>query len=145
MSGYQHILCAVDLGGENLAVASRAVELARQYDSKLSLLHVVEYIPIDLANELVLPQQQDIEDQLVKRSRKALTKLASRLEFEPISENVVSGSTKAEIIEFTKASKVDLIVIGQHGRHGFSRLLGSTANAVLHHAPCDVMAVRIDS
>ena len=143
MSGYQHILCAVDLGDENLVVASRAVELADLYGAKISLLHVVEYIPIDLANELVIPQQQDIEDQLVKRSKKALTKLASRLEFEQISENIVSGSTKAEIIEFSKDNNVDLIIMGQHGRHGFSRLLGSTANAVLHNAPCDVLAVRI--
>lgn len=145
MSDYQHILCAVDLGDENLTVASRAVALARQNNANLTLLHVVEYIPIDLANELVLPQQQDIEDQLVKRSRKALTKLASRLEFDQISENVTSGSTKAEIIEFSKTNSIDLIVIGQHGRHGFSRLLGSTANAVLHNAPCDVLAVRIGS
>ena len=143
MNDYQHILCAVDLGDENLAVASRAVKTARQNNAKLSLIHVVEYIPIDLANELVLPQQQDIEDQLIKRSRKVLTKLASRLEFDQISENVVSGSTKAEIIEFSKANNADLIVIGQHGRHGFSRLLGSTANAVLRNAPCDVLAVRI--
>jgi len=144
MSGYQHILCAVDLGGDNLEVASQAVELARQYGAKLSLLHVVEYIPIDLANELVLPQQQEIEDQLVEQSKKALTSLVSHLNLEQISENVVSGSTKAEIIEFARAGKVDLIVVGQHGRHGFSRLLGSTANAVLHNAPCDVLAVRID-
>jgi len=145
MSGYQHILCAVDLGGDNLEVASQAVELARQYGAKLSLLHVVEYIPIDLANELVLPQQQEIEDQLVEQSKKALTSLVSHLNLEQISENVVSGSTKAEIIEFARAGKVDLIVVGQHGRHGFSRLLGSTANAVLHNAPCDVLAVRIDA
>jgi universal stress protein A len=38
---------------------------------------------------------------------------------------------------------VDLIVIGSHGREGIQRLLGSTANAVLHGAPCDVLAVRI--
>jgi len=145
MSDYQHILCTVDLGDENLVVALRAMQVAKHNGAKLSLLHVVEYIPIDLANELVLPQQQDIEDQLVKRSKKAVTKLASRLEFEPISEHIVSGSTKAEIIEFSKANNVDLIVIGQHGRHGFSRLLGSTANAVLHNAPCDVLAVRIGS
>ena len=143
MSGYQHIVCAVDLGGENLAVASRAAELAGQYGAKLSLLHVVEYIPIDLANELVLPQQQEIEDQLVEQSKKAVASLASQLDLKQISENVVSGSTKAEIIEYAKANNVDLIVIGQHGRHGFSRLLGSTANAVLHNAPCDVLAVRI--
>ena len=38
---------------------------------------------------------------------------------------------------------VDLIVIGGHGRHGLALLLGSTANAVLHGAPCDGLAVRI--
>ena len=58
MNGYRHILCAVDLSDENITVASRAAELAKFYQSQLSLLHVVEYIPIDLANELVLPQQQ---------------------------------------------------------------------------------------
>ena len=143
MSGYQHVLCAVDLSDENVIVASRALELAKQYGAKLSLLHVVEYIPLDLANGLVLPQQQEIEDQLVEQSRKAIGLLASKLKAENIAENIVTGSTKAEIIEFSKSGDVDLIVIGQHGRHGFSRLLGSTANAVLHHASCDVLAVYI--
>lgn len=143
MIGYQHILCAVDLGGENLDVASRAGELAAQYGAKLSLLHVVEYIPIDLANELVLPQQQEIEDQLLVQSKKVVATLASQLGLEQVSENVVSGSIKAEIIDYAKTNKVDLIVIGRHGRHGFSRLLGSSANAVLHHAPCDVLAVHL--
>ena len=91
----------------------------------------------------MLPQQQEIEDQLVEQSKKAIASLATQLDLKQISENVVSGSTKAEIIEFSKDGKVDLIVLGQHGRHGFSRLLGSTANAVLHNAPCDILAVRI--
>ncbi|MGB1202845.1 MAG: universal stress protein [Alloalcanivorax venustensis] len=37
----------------------------------------------------------------------------------------------------------DLIVLGSHGKHGIRLLLGSTANAVLHRATCDVLAVRI--
>ena len=37
----------------------------------------------------------------------------------------------------------DLIVVGSHGRHGIALLLGSTANGVLHGAPCDVLAVRV--
>jgi universal stress protein A len=36
-----------------------------------------------------------------------------------------------------------LIVVGSHGRHGVRLLLGSTANGILHHAKCDVLAVRI--
>ncbi len=145
MNGYRNILCAVDLSDENLIVATRAAELARQYGAKLSLLHVVEYIPIDLANELVLPQQQEIEEQLVARAKACLSTLASRIDVSGLVERITTtGSTKSEIIERSKAGKVDLIVVGRHGRHGLSRLLGSTANAVLHHAPCDVLAVRIE-
>ena len=124
-------------------MAARAAELAKRYQAQLSLLHIVEYIPIDLANELVLPQQQEIEQQLVDQATAHLTSLAKRLDIEQLHEAVVQGSTKSAIIEYAQSQKVDLIVLGRHGRHGISRLLGSVANAVLHHADCDVLAVRI--
>ncbi|MDT8384621.1 MAG: universal stress protein [Gammaproteobacteria bacterium] len=143
MSDYQHILCAVDLSDENIIVASRAAELANFYHAQLSLLHVVEYIPVDLANELVLPQQQDIEQQLVLQATNHLAALAGQIRVERLHQAVVQGSTKSEIIEYAQAQQADLIVLGRHGRHGISRLLGSVANAVLHHAPCDVLAVRV--
>ena len=47
------------------------------------------------------------------------------------------------IINIADQEKVDLIIVGSHGRHGLALLLGSTANSVLHHAKCDVMAVRL--
>ena len=145
MGDYQHILCAVDLNDDGLPVVVRAAELANLYHAQLSLLHVVEYIPIDLANELVLPQQQEIEQQLVAQAAAHLTSLVSKVGIEPLREVVVQGSTKSEIIEYARDHEVDLIVLGRHGRHGISRLLGSVANAVLHHATCDVLAVRIDT
>ncbi len=42
-----------------------------------------------------------------------------------------------------KEHDCDLIVVGSHGRHGLALLLGSTANDVLHGAPCDVLAVSL--
>ncbi len=143
MSCYQNILCAVDFGDENLLVAMRAAEIARQNNAQCSLLHVVEYIPVDLANEMILPQQQEIESQLVVQAKKKLAELAGQLSPLQVAEIVTIGSTKSGIVEHAKANKVDLIIIGRHGRHGISRLLGSTANSILHYAPCDVLAVRI--
>jgi len=143
MSSYQHLLCAVDLSAENIAVFSRAVELASHYHAQLSLLHVVEYVPVDLANELVLPQQQEIVEQLVAQAEKTLTDLLGQSTGAQVESVVVQGSVKSGIIEHAKNTGVDLIVIGRHGRHGWSRLLGSVANAVQHHAPCDVLTVRI--
>lgn len=144
MNAYQQILCAVDLTAENVSVSSRAVELADYYHARLTLLHVVEYIPIDLANELVLPQQQEIEQQLVIQAEKVLQGLANgslQTKVEPV---VVQGAVKSSIVEYAEKNKIDLIVIGRHGRHGLSRLLGSVANAIVHHAPCDVLTVHFD-
>ena len=53
------------------------------------------------------------------------------------------GSPKTEIVRVANENKVDLIIVGSHGRHGLALLLGSTANGVLHHATCDVLAVRL--
>jgi len=144
MNRYQHILCAVDLSAENVAVFSRAAELATHYHAQLSLLHVVEYIPVDLGNELVLPQQQEIVQQLIAQAEKTLANLVGKSTHIQVKSLVVQGSIKSEIIEYAKNAGVDLIVIGRHGRHGLSRLLGSVANAVQHHAPCDILTVRID-
>ncbi len=143
MSGYQHIVCAVDLSAENTAVFSRAVELANDYRAQLSLFHVVEYIPIDLANELVLPQQEEIVRQLVAHAEEMLTTLSEQLAHNRVKSIVVQGSVKSGIVEHAKNTDADLIVLGHHSRHGLLRLLGSVANAVLHHAPCDVLTVRI--
>ena len=53
-------------------------------------------------------------------------------------------SSSAEILPSTWQNvPADLIVVGSHGRHGLALLLGSTANDVLHGAPCDVLAVRL--
>ncbi|WP_163009288.1 universal stress protein, partial [Pseudomonas viridiflava] len=56
---------------------------------------------------------------------------------------LVYGQPRQEIHQLASKRDCDLIVIGSHGRHGLALLLGSTANDVLHGAPCDVLAVRL--
>jgi len=66
-----------------------------------------------------------------------------KLNIEEIPVVYEFGNAANEIVQYAKDNHVDLIVLGSHGRHGAKLLLGSTANAVLHHAKCDVLAVRI--
>jgi nucleotide-binding universal stress UspA family protein len=47
-----------------------------------------------------------------------------------------------EIVRAAERGKADLIVIGAHGRHGLTGLLGSTTDRVLHHATCGMLTVR---
>lgn len=147
MARYQHILCAVDLTDENQLIASRAVELASQYAARLALLHVVQDIPVYLGNEFVLPYQEDISEHLATRARQALEQLKTKCQSAAagveITATVVTGSTRLVVLDQIKAGKVDLIVMGRHGRHGLSRLLGSTANVIVHSAACDVLTIHI--
>jgi universal stress protein A len=83
------------------------------------------------------------EEELVKNAEQSLKTLQQEHGIPDAERLVLSGSPKHEIVRFAEEQNVDLIVIGSHGRHGIGRLLGSTAYPVLHHASCDVLAVRI--
>ena len=60
-------------------------------------------------------------------------------------KRTVIGSPGHEIRTYAREVNADLIVVGSHGRHGLGRLLGSTANGVLHGVSCDVLVVRVAS
>ena len=143
MLAYQHILFATDFTDEALQVGARARELAQRYQARLSLVHVIEPIVVSPGYDL-LPVMPEPDQVLQTSSQEALRRLAERLEVQDAGQRVITGvSTKEGILETARELGADLIVIGSHGRHGLALLLGSTANAVLHGAPCDVLAVRI--
>lgn len=143
---YQQILFAADFSEDALRVGERARDIARTCGAKLSLIHVVEDVNISLGGGYeLLPVLPDLPDEaLLQEARNALGNLAQRLDVADAGLWVVNAlSTKEGIIGAAKDHHIDLIVVGSHGRHGLALLLGSTANAVLHGAPCDVLAVRI--
>lgn len=143
MSGYQHILIAVDLTPGSEAVAHRAQELAGRYGAKLSLLHVVEFIPVDPAGEALLPPPVDIEGELVQGARQRLDALCDSLGLQSAARRVEVGNIKAEILRVVAEEKADLLVLGSHGRHGLALLMGSTEKSLVHKTPCDVLVVRL--
>ena len=147
MTGYRTILAAVDLTDSAGHVLAQAAELAARYQAVLHLVHVVEYLPpIVVGDEPVPAINMGIDEtEMAERAMVRLQELASQQKLTSCEQYVEVGTPKIEIIELAEKVGADLIVIGSHGRHGISRLLGSTANAVLHHTPCDVLAVRLKS
>jgi len=143
MAAYSRILLAVDFTPVTDTVTRQAMELCQVFKARLSLVHVVEFTQIDLSNDLVLPQALEIDQKRMKQARQRLEELAENTGVEKSECFVRQGSTRREILRLAKELNTNLIVIGSHGREGIQRLLGSTANAVLHGAPCDVLAVRI--
>ena len=60
-----------------------------------------------------------------------------------IMTEIIEGVPYEEIINFSK--KNDLIVIGNKGKTGLEKMLiGSVAEKIIRHAPCDVLIVKTD-
>jgi universal stress protein A len=142
MGEYKHILVGVDLTVESRDVSRRACALKAAFNAKLSCVHVIE--PLSLAYGGDIPMDlSTIQEQIQDTAKKHLAEFSSSLGIEDEDRHLIFGRPETEIHTLAKEIKVDLIVVGSHGRHGLALLLGSTANGVLHGATCDVLAVRV--
>lgn len=144
MGAYQHILLAVDYSGHSLAVAQRAKDLAEKYQAELSIVHVLDNIPMpDTGYGTIISLTEDSGYQLLETEKTRLIQIGDQLGVTQANRWLIWGAPKQEIVRLAEREQIDLIVVGSHGRHGLSLLLGSTANSVLHYAGCDVMAIRL--
>jgi len=141
---YEHILLAVDYSEQGDYVAQKAVRLANLFQAKLSIIHVLDNIPmpqIPYGTVISLTEKSNYE--LLEAEKTRFIKMADHLGVDDRRRWMVWGNPKQEIVHIAQQENIDLILVGSHGRHGLAMLLGSTANAVLHYAKCDVMAVRL--
>ena len=140
---YQHILIAVDLTDECHPVVERALAIAASSGAKAALVHIVEPMAMafggDVPMDLSMLQQQQFD-----QARERLQSFAGRYpQLGAEQRHLPYGQPRQALHRLAEEQGCDLIVVGSHGRHGLALLLGSTANDVLHGAPCDVLAVRL--
>jgi len=146
MATYQNILVAVDLSSESEVVLQKA-QLIAGPNADIHLVYVQE--PMDNVYVGIVPQSAafsglgDLEAQLGEELKQKLTALGETFNVPSEQLHILNGSPAHEIHRFAEDNDVQLIVIGTHGQKGLQLLLGSTANAVLHGAGCDVLSVRI--
>ena len=141
MREYKKILACVDLTDGSEQIAERARDMATRCGAVVTLLHVVEYVPVEPMGEALLPAVQ-IEGELVERATKRIAELATRAGLEAAQRVVRAGNIKSEVVRIAQETGADLIVLGSRERHGVSILFNQTEDTVLHAAPCDVLAVR---
>jgi nucleotide-binding universal stress UspA family protein len=120
------------------------LELARRFDARLHLLHVVQDPATQpWAAEAFSSSLFEAVAEWQKHAEKRL--LAAVPESDRARVTVVSvvATPYAGILDYAGAHNVDLIVMGTHGRGGVSHmLLGSIAERVVRRAPCPVLTVR---
>lgn len=153
MPTFRRILVPVDFSPCSKAALQYAARIAERLGAAVEALHVWEppmhlglgpgevYLQVTTEEgrpltELARTHAQKELDQLIAEiSSRFSVKLSGRLE---------AGNISDTIIEIAKADPCDLIVMGTHGRRGFSRvLMGSIAEKVVRHAPCPVITYRV--
>lgn len=146
MTDYKHILLAVDFSAHSEDIAQQAVLMAQQNQAQLSLVHVLDNIPMpQVSYGSVISLHEKADNDLLEAEKQKLLAMAKYLCIDSGHCWLIWGVPKQEIVQLAERTKVDLIVLGSHGRHGLALLLGSTATGVLHYAQCDVLAVRLQA
>lgn len=140
---YKNILAAVEIHDAGQAVLARAQALAREFGARLSVLHVVEYLPVDPAGDALLTTPIDLSRERAQQAESRLLQWCQTLGIEPGQVQVAVGAVTSEILLAAKQSHSDLIVIGHHPRSGLAALFTHTGDGVVSRASCDVLAVRL--
>ncbi len=144
MTMYSHILLSLQFSTADDAVAAKAQTICQQHAARLSLIHVLDNIPMpDTAYGTAITLEQPKDDPLLAAEKAKLLTWGKRLGVANENLWLIWGIPNQEITRIAKQENIDLIIVGSHERHGLGWLLGSTADGVLHHAPCDVLAVRL--
>ncbi len=145
MALYQRILLAVDLTSDSLFIGQRALALATATNGKLQIVHVVEPVPlvVPVPPEPVVPVMVTTQAELIETAQEQIGALARELGVPQPHQHIVVGNTQSEIIRVAADGGIDLIVIGNRGRHALAFLIKPTEDVVVHRAPCDVLAVRL--
>jgi nucleotide-binding universal stress UspA family protein len=137
---FERILVPIDFSGVSQSALAYAKNIARQYQSHLFLVHVNQPINLIMPPEAVWIEEGGIQRQLEEQLEQAGAALRSEgFRAKALS---VGGTIQSEILSLIKKNKVDLLVMGTHGRKGLDRFLfGSDAEAVLRDVECPVLVI----
>ena len=143
----QHILVPVDFSPYSDGAITYAVALAGKLQARVTLLHIIHETPIgvgDMASALPYTYLQDLEAEIMRSLEEQLTRLQNAGVQSDVL--VLHGVPFQTIVDVAKEQKVDLIIMGTHGRTGLPHvLLGSVAEKVVRLAPCPVLVTRGDA
>ncbi len=135
----ERLLVAVDGSAFSDAAVDQAISLGVICNSQIFVISVVDLYPeqMEVAPTLVEKMSQEVRQHL-ERAKKKIKK--ADISCETIVR--MGGQPHKFIVQEAKERKVDLILMGTHGRSGIMRMLmGSVAQNVIGHAPCPVMVV----
>lgn len=141
----KRILVPIDLSNFSLGLVQYAHYLAKLYDARIDLLHVIEPTPLldTLAGAMTI---RDVVPDMKRRVTTEIEKLLEHFESGEITHDVhvVEGRAASQILAEASRQRSSMIVVGKQGRSAIERfLVGSVTERVVRHAPCQVLVARV--
>ena len=139
----KRILVPIDFSEPSEAALKYGIALARGFDAKLYLLHVLAKAPAEPSETVEHPIGPF--ERMRDAAREHLGNILTDHEAKDLASEFTThvGTPYVEIIRYAKDHDIDLIVMGTHGRGLVAHMLmGSVAENVVRRAPCPVLTVR---
>jgi nucleotide-binding universal stress UspA family protein len=146
MIALKHILVAIDFSEPSETALEYGRAMARTFNATLHVVHVVDAFLPGMAAETAAADYGRLIDELEQAAHQHLDATVREDDRRELGAKAVllrQSSPAQGIVTYAASANVDLIVIGTHGRGGWSHLLmGSVAEKVVRTAPCPVLTVR---
>lgn len=142
---YRNVLAAIELTSRPARLVLEHARRLLAEGGTLCAIHVVEpqYVQYSFDPTFKSTLSESLEQGAVDTAAARLAELCEPYGIDAEHRFAMLGRAADKVHEVAAERGCDLIVVGSHGQEGLRRLLGSTANAVLHGAPVDVATVRI--
>ena len=143
--GFKNILCPMDFSPSALQALGFALDLARQADGSVTVVHAIEWLAEEEPRAHSHFNVPEYRQHLTDDARQRMQALAAGepRTWSAIQDLVVLGRAHREILRIAADTAADLIVMGAQGRGGLGlALFGSTTQQVVRAATCPVLTVR---
>jgi nucleotide-binding universal stress UspA family protein len=135
----RNVLFLTDFSPAANAAIPYATEVAKRFGAKLFALHMRTPVINPMTEPATWSTLEKAAEAEMQSQRKILQKSFLGLEPQILIEE---GNLYATLLDVVEKNKIDLIVLGTHGRSGAAKFfLGSVAEEIFRHAPCPVLTV----
>ena len=150
-SGFSNILVCIDDSKQSHKALARAISIAERFDSRLTLLMVIEGSQVNFWDDTEYKVGTDRpqihlkkESKIYQQAEKILKDLAKRIPSDvKHTREILTGDPAKVIVNYTKKNNPDIVIIGSRGLGGFSKLLlGSVSIKVSEHVSSSVLIIR---
>lgn len=145
MKAFKKILFPVDFSDVSPKIAPWVVMMAKKFDAEIHLLFVARRLGY-FSDVYVTPVSiENFEGEIIRGGETAMEEFVATHfdKYLALNTKVVLGDAADRILNYITSEKIDLVIIGTHGRKGLQRVFfGSVAERVIKTSQVPVLSIN---